>query len=110
MKVLNDLQAVLRFNKNYRDVNGTIQYFESNFEILEKIYFLFCAFSTAQLRRKMSKTEQMGLPPSLAERLVSLESLVSAPDIIVLSKETNISIVIVARVYFSVAQKLGFGG
>jgi glutamate dehydrogenase len=57
---------------------------------------------------KCQEYEQMGLPTSLAERLVSLESLVSAPDIIVLSKETNINIVTVARVYFSIAQQIGF--
>jgi glutamate dehydrogenase len=99
----------LRFNKEYRDVDGTLQYFKPSFEILREDLASFFAPPQRQFyEEKCQEYEHMGLSPSLAEGLLSLEPLVSAPDIIVLSKETNIEVTIVARVYFAIAQQLGF--
>ncbi|MBP9691805.1 MAG: NAD-glutamate dehydrogenase [Alphaproteobacteria bacterium] len=99
----------LRFNKEYRNVDGTLQYFKSDFDILREDLASFFVPSQRQFfEEKCQEYEHMGLSPSLAERLLSLEPLVSAPDIIMLSKETNIDVTMVARVYFAIAQQLGF--
>ncbi len=99
----------IRYNKAHRNIDATIQYFKPDFDILRDDLPSFFAPSQRQLHEeKCQEYEHMGLPPSLANHLLSLEPLVSAPDIITLSKETNIEISIIARVYFAIGQQLGF--
>jgi len=99
----------LRFNKDHKDIEGTLSYFKPDFEILkEDLSSLFIPKQTQSYKEKCQDYMQLGLSSSLAERLIDLEFLVSAPDMVTLSKETEINIEAVARVYFALGQQLGF--
>ncbi len=99
----------LRFMQDHKDIEETINIFKPGFETLRQE---LTSFFTPQQRQtheeKCKEYEHLGVPPSLSERLISLDPLVSAPDMITLSQETNIEIQFVARVYFALGQQLGF--
>lgn len=99
----------LKFNKEHRDIAQTIQSFQSAFTLLRKDLASFFISKQRQAHEeKCAEYTHLGLSPSLSEKLITLESLVSAPDIIILSQKTKVDLKIVARIYFSLGQRLGF--
>lgn len=99
----------LRFNKDYRNINETLNYFKLDFETLrDHIISLYVPKSLQAYEEKAREYKHLGLPQSLCDRLIALEPLVSAPDIVTLSKELEIDVKIVARLYFAIGQQLGF--
>lgn len=99
----------IRFMPNHRDITGTIDKFKPGFEILrEELISFFTPQQRQVYDEKCGAYEQLGVPPSLSKRLLALEPLVPAPDMITLSKETNVEVQLVARIYFALDQQLGF--
>ncbi len=99
----------LRLFPSYRDIPGTIENFKPGFEILQnELTSYFTVEQRKAYEEKCQEYEQLGLPPALSERVISLAPLVSAPDMIMLSKEQNVEISLVAKIYFALDQQLGF--
>ncbi|HUX80528.1 MAG TPA: NAD-glutamate dehydrogenase domain-containing protein, partial [Alphaproteobacteria bacterium] len=99
----------LKFMRTHKDIEETIHKFKTGFEILRIELTSF--FTPQQLQaheEKCKEYEHLGVPFALSERLLILDPLVSAPDMIILSQETNVEIQLVARVYFALGQQLGF--
>lgn len=98
----------LRFLPTYRDITGTIEFFKQDFEILRHEFInLFTPEQQDEYRNKCAEYEQLGLSPSLSSRILSLNPLVSAPDMIMLSKDLGVDIKRVAKIYFALDQQLG---
>ncbi|MBP6951272.1 MAG: NAD-glutamate dehydrogenase [Alphaproteobacteria bacterium] len=98
----------LRFKQENLDINGILNYFKEDFKIVcEALPSLFTIQQRQTYDEKCQKYEHLGISPSLSERLIALEPLISVPDMIILSKETNIEIQQVARIYFAIGQLLG---
>ncbi len=98
----------LKFETDH-DIDGMIHYFKPSFEILRsELPSLFAQKYREEYEEERHDYEEYGVTPSLANCLLGLESLVSAPDIILLSKEANVDVKYVARVYFALGQQLGF--
>ncbi len=99
----------LRFMSHHKDIEGIIDDFKPGFETLGEGLSSFFTFKQQQIyQEKCQEYERLGLSPSLSERFIMLDPLVSAPDMITLSKETNIEVQMVARVYFALDQQFGF--
>ena len=100
----------LRFNKEYHDIEKTLKYFKEDFDtLLKHLPSLFTPHQRKSYEKKMQEYESLGVPNSLAKRFLSLAPLVSAPDIILLSKQTKVPLKDVARLYFALGHQLGFG-
>lgn len=99
----------IRFDKERRDVEESITFFKSDFlRLREKLPSFFTPNQRTIYEENYKNNKQLGLPDFLAERLLSLHFLVSAPDMILLSKELQIDIETVAKIYFAVDQLFGF--
>lgn len=99
----------LKYMTNRRDIEETITKFKPEFWILqEELSTLFTSQQRQTYDAKQQEYEHLGLSGSLCTRLLALDPLISAPDIIVLSQETNQEVRLVARVYFALSQQLGF--
>ncbi|OJW53910.1 MAG: hypothetical protein BGO67_07535 [Alphaproteobacteria bacterium 41-28] len=99
----------LRYMIEHKDIGETINTFKPGFEILREELTSFFTLQQRQAHdEKCRNNEHLGVSPSLSERLIALDPLVSAPDMIILSQETKIEIHLVARVYFALGQQLGF--
>jgi glutamate dehydrogenase len=99
----------LRFMQEHKDIEETIDTFKPGFEILrDELTSLFTLQQLQTHDEKCKEYEHLGLPHSLSERFIVLDPLVSAPDMIILSQETNVEIQLVARIYFALGQQLGF--
>jgi glutamate dehydrogenase len=99
----------IRYDAAGRNVEEIIHFFKPDFVALEDILSSF--FSSKQYKdyeEKYEEYKQLGLSESLAERFITLNSLVSVPDIILLSKELQMDVKLVAKVYFALGQQLGF--
>lgn len=99
----------LRFDANGRDVEEIIHFFKQDFLILQEgLYSFFPPTQYKVYEEQMEEYKQLGLPEALAERFLTLNSLVSVPDMILLSKELEVEVKLVAKVYFALGQQLGF--
>jgi len=99
----------LRFSRDHKDIEGTIDFFKPEFEILrDDLPTFFAPQQYHAFKEKCQEYEHSGLSPSLAERMLVLGPLVSAPDIVTLSKDTKVDVKLVARIYFAIGQQLGF--
>lgn len=99
----------VRFDSHRKDPEEIIQYFKSEFISLQENLPSFFPLKQYKIyEEKYKEYTQLGLPIALAERLLTLNFLVAAPDMIILSKELQIDIKVVARVYFALGQQLGF--
>lgn len=99
----------VRFDVHRRDTEEEIRYFKSEFlSLRENLPSFFSPKQHKNYEEKYEEYKTLGLPALLAERLLTLNALVSAPDMIILSKELQIDIKIVAKVYFALGQQLGF--
>ncbi|MBS0271317.1 MAG: NAD-glutamate dehydrogenase [Proteobacteria bacterium] len=99
----------LKYMMDRRDIEETIAKFKPEFEILqEELPTLFTPQQSQDYDAKKQEYEQLGLSGSLCAKLLALDPLISAPDIIILSQETNQEVRLVAKVYFALSQQLGF--
>lgn len=106
-KIKRFIDWFLRFGGLDTDLEKVLCEFKPGFELLyDRCPHLFPPLQRQVYKDKYTTYEEMGLPPSLIKRLLSLRSLISAPDIIMLSSETQVDIEIVARVYFTLGQQL----
>jgi glutamate dehydrogenase len=99
----------IRFDQEHRDVEESITFFKPDLLRLREEFPSF--FTTTQretYEENYNNYQQLGLPDALAKRLLSLSFLVSAPDMILLSKELKMDIQAVAKIYFRVGQQFGF--
>lgn len=98
----------LRFLPSYRDITGTISYFKPEFEILRReLVNLFTPKQKEEYMEKCQEYEKLGLTRNLSSRVLALNPLVSAPDMVVLSKDLGVDIQLVARIYFALDDQLG---
>jgi glutamate dehydrogenase len=99
----------LRFGEHLEDIEGHLQKFKPDFDNLKEVLLtLFPAQQKKDFEEKCREYEHQGLPAALATRLLILEPLVAAPDMISLSKELSVDAKLVAKVYFALGQQLGF--
>jgi len=99
----------LRFGDICRDMEALLHTFKPSFDILrEKLPDLFALLQRQAYQEKCQEYEQLGLSSSLARKLLTLDPLVAAPDMITLSNELSLDVELVARVYFALDQQLGF--
>ncbi|MBL8676706.1 MAG: NAD-glutamate dehydrogenase, partial [Alphaproteobacteria bacterium] len=99
----------LRFMKEHHSVEETVALFKESIDTLkEELSTLFTPQQLQTYSEKCDEYEHIGLSTSLSERLVTLEPLISGPDMVILSKDTKQEIHLVARVYFALSQQLGF--
>jgi glutamate dehydrogenase len=98
----------LKYEINH-DIESKLKYFKPSFEILRsELSSLFSKDQRTAYETRIEDYVDQGLTPSLANRLLGLEFLVSAPDIIILSKQSTIDVRLVAKVYFALGGQLGF--
>ena len=106
-KVIRFTDWFLRFGEMDNSLEKILHNFKPGFDVLYKKYpDLFSPAQRQTYEEKCSTYEKIGLPSSLTKALLSLGPLISAPDIIILSKEAGINIETVARVYFAICQQL----
>lgn len=99
----------VRYDESHRNAEEITRFFKPDFLILkENLPAFFPANQYHLYMEKKSEFQSLGLPAALAERFINLKSLVSAPDMIILSKELGINIKIVAKVYFALGEQFGF--
>ena len=99
----------LRFGNIQQDLDTLLHTFKPDFDSLkEDLFDLFTPHTRKLYEEKCREYEHLGLPTILSQKLLSLEPLVSAPDIITLSTELSLPIKLVAQVYFALGQQLGF--
>lgn len=99
----------VRYEESHQNTEEIIQYFKSDFLTLkEKLPAFFPDHQYRLYTEKDREFQSMGVPASLSERLIILNSLVSAPDMILLSKELGIDVEVVAKVYFALGEQFGF--
>jgi glutamate dehydrogenase len=99
----------VKFDAAGKNVEEVIIFFKSDFATLQdRVASFFPSKQYRSYEEKHNSYNNLGFSESLAKRLLTLNSLVSAPDMIVLSKELQIDIEPVARVYFAVGQEFGF--
>lgn len=99
----------VNFDPHQSDTEETIRFFKLEFlSLQENLPSFFPLKQHAFYDKKHKEYTALGLSSALAERLLTLSSLVSAPDMIMLSKELQIDVKIVAKVYFALGQQLGF--
>jgi glutamate dehydrogenase len=99
----------LRFGHIHSDMETLLHTFKPGFDILrEELPNLFAPQQRQAYQEKCQEYEHLGLSSSLAKKLLTLDPLVAAPDMITLSKDLSLDVKIVARVYFGLGQQLGF--
>lgn len=99
----------IRFDVPYKDAEDIIQFFKEDFLILqEDLPSLFPLKKYKNYEKKYNEYLYIGVSATLATKFLTLDSLVSAPDMILLSKELLIDVKLVAKVYYSLGQQLGF--
>ncbi len=99
----------IRFDAKGRSVEEVIHFFKPDFlSLREDLDSFFPPKKYKAYEEKFEEYKQLGLSESLAQRLITLNSLVSVPDIILLSKELQLEVKVVAKVYFALGQQLGF--
>lgn len=99
----------VRFNATRRDTEEIIDFFKPDFlSLREKLPYFFPSKQFKEYNENYKHYQYIGLSDHLATRLLTLSALVSAPDMVLLSKELKIDIKFVAKVYFALGQQLGF--
>lgn len=99
----------IRYEESHRDAEEIIHFFKPDFLILkEKLPAFFPENQSKLYAEKNKEYQSLGLPAALSERLLTLNSLVSVPDMIILSKELEINVKIVAKIYFALGEQFGF--
>ncbi len=99
----------LQYGDIHRDMETLLYNFKPGFNILsQELSGLLAPQQRQFYEKKHQEYEQAGLPSSLAGRLLALDPLVAAPDMITLSKDLSLDIKMIARVYFALGEQLGF--
>lgn len=99
----------VRYDEGHPDIEKTIDFFKPDFIALRNhLSSFFPPKQQAAYNEKCEEYQKLGLPEPMAERFITLNALVSVPDIILLSKELKMDVKNVAKVYFALGQQLGF--
>lgn len=99
----------VRYEESHQNAEEIINYFKPDFLVLKEELPTFFTKNQYNLYEEINKDYQaQRLSISLSTRLSTLNSLVSAPDIILLCKELEINVKIVAKVYFALGEQFGF--
>ncbi|MEB3702944.1 NAD-specific glutamate dehydrogenase [Candidatus Bealeia paramacronuclearis] len=86
-----------------------LQDFEKGFVFLEADPFSYLPIRHRdKLKKKLAIYADYGLPEALAMKLISLDPLISAPDISVLTQKTGQDMKWVAQIYFAIGESYGF--
>ena len=90
-------------------ISSVLSALKPDFDLLkEDLSSLFTIEQQKLHKEKYHEYTKKGVPPSLAKRIVSLEPLVAALDIITLSQGLPFNIKLVAKIYYALGQQLGF--
>lgn len=99
----------VKFDWGNRDVQEIIDFFKSDFLYLRDNLPLFFSSNLSKSYNENYKNyKHSGLSDFLTKTLLTLNSIISIPDIILIGKELELDVKIVAKVYFALGQQLGF--